>query len=805
MPIRFRCLTCQKPLSSASCLAGKHIACPVCKTQVWVPLEESGEAGLPSSVAELPDPLPHELAPEPVRRPVGNLVWACGILVLLVCLAGALGMALRGPDAGADFAGQPAGRAEALLIAQADPIIDFEDLPDASATGPTIVFPDSTKAAQTENLPAPENLDWPPELDWSKGAANRTLEQEPKVLPGAGAAAAPLPEGPVKPATSPSEMKTASSVRERWATKRRSHLTDSELRQQLMLPVEVDLEAAPGTTKRLISQSPKAAASGVDLVPQLSARRADLIGLPLHLGGLARMSTEEALNLKVLSGRLRFAIQASIPGAHEDVVDARPDHELLRRQLLNSPQQSLWLRPVALSTLRQLLIPEHKNVRLVLVDLLSNIDGRLASMVLAERAVFDLDADVRLAALVALNNRPVAEYESSLIAGLRYPWPAIADHAAEALVILNLKNTVPKLMTLLDTRDLGEPYPVSMGQTKRAVVPELVRINHLRNCLLCHAYSSSAADPVRGLVPHAEHTVPLPVAGVQIETKGWGGGGGSRPSVNVVTSTFVRADITFLREDFSIIQPVAKHGRLWPADQRFDYLIRLRPLNAADLSSWQGKLDAFRTSASQSESLMYALRELTGENPGATQEDWKRLYSTITGRRFDKPLEPADQLGRIKDALVAGAPNEQLKRLALFRDKTGTAYDTALAQAIPELPTELHKTARAILADRFFCMPVNTLAEKLGDKDEEVRRAVVSVSRQRKLKALVPELIGLLDDSNPEIAGQVHQLLQHFAAKDLGPRRGADRDARLSAMTAWRDWWEQETQRLTRRRREASQ
>ncbi len=64
----------------------------------------------------------------------------------------------------------------------------------------------------------------------------------------------------------------------------------------------------------------------------------------------------------------------------------------------------------------------------------------------------------------------------------------------------------------------------------------------------------------------------------------------------------------------------------------------------------------------------------------------------------------------------------------------------------------------------------------------------------------MPELIELLDDSNPEISGQVHQLLQKFASKDLGPRRGADHDARLAAMTAWRDWWELQSERQAARK-----
>src|SRR5262249_24004624 len=247
---------------------------------------------------------------------------------------------------------------------------------------------------------------------------------------------------------------------------------------------------------------------------------------------------------------------------------------------------------------------------------LAKIEGKLSSMALAERAIFDLDADVRLAALVALKDRPSAEYRSVLIAGLRYPWPAFADHAAEALVALDVRDAVPKLISLLDARELGEPYPVTWGKSRLAMVPELVRINHLRNCLLCHAYSASPTDVVRGLVPNAEHLVPLPSSGGR-----WGGsGGGSGPSG--LALTFVRADINFLRQDFSVVQPVPNHGRLWPADQRYDYVVRLRPLGSKELLSWQEKVRDFQGAEPQREALLYALRELTGENPGPSAQDW---------------------------------------------------------------------------------------------------------------------------------------------------------------------------------------
>ena len=104
---------------------------------------------------------------------------------------------------------------------------------------------------------------------------------------------------------------------------------------------------------------------------------------------------------------------------------------------------------------------------------------------------------------------------------------------------------------------------------------------------------------------------------------------------------------------------------------------------------------------------------------------------------------------------------------------------------------QLISLARAVLADRFWCRPLQELRDKLGDPEADVRRATATVCRQRKLKALTPELIGLLADENTDLAKLAHQVLQQFAApRDFGPRKGANPEERLQAMSAWRDWWE---------------
>src|SRR5262249_7280263 len=161
----------------------------------------------------------------------------------------------------------------------------------------------------------------------------------------------------------------------------------------------------------------------------------------------------------------------------------------------------------------------------------------------------------------------------------------------------------------------------------------------------------------------AEHLVPLPSSG----SRSWGGGGSSGGSAgSVVVSTFVRADINFIRQDFSVVQPVAKHGRLWPADQRYDYLIRLRPLGARELLSQDDKRKDTTLGEARREAVLFALRELTGDNPGPSAEDWKRHYSTITGEHFPKPLDAAAQALHIKNCLIDGQPAQQAEVLSAF-------------------------------------------------------------------------------------------------------------------------------------------
>jgi len=274
--------------------------------------------------------------------------------------------------------------------------------------------------------------------------------------------------------------------------------------------------------------------------------------------------------------------------------------KVLQRLLQTSTD---WFQDDGLSTLGQILQVEDEASRRVFVKRLTKVTGAKTSVLLARLALFDLSGTIREEAIGALKDRPRADYRQMLLDGLRYPWPPVAAHAAEALAALKDRDSLARLAAMLDEPD---PCAPARDKNNKWVVPEVVRINHLRNCLLCHPPSSSVKDPMRAVVPTPGQTLP-------------------RVYYSSSEGDFVRADVTYLRQDFSLIERVAKPDK-WPEWQRFDYLIRTRELTAEELAAHKGKA---RKSASssypQKEAVLFALRELTGQNAGYKSTDWYDL------------------------------------------------------------------------------------------------------------------------------------------------------------------------------------
>jgi hypothetical protein len=413
--------------------------------------------------------------------------------------------------------------------------------------------------------------------------------------------------------------------------KRRDTRSAEELSRQLLAVPELDLGAEPETGASILAAARPGGSRFTEPILEPLLKRADLQGLPMALGADCRLEGQSSRIMDFMATELRLHLL----GCMQDGV---PNVPLLRQRLQVKGGQ---LEPeVNALLLVQMLQVEEQPIRLLLVELLADTPGRRASAALAGRALFDLAPEVREAAVRALADRPRPEFRQVLLDGLRYPWAPVADHAAEALVALDDRQSLPQLTRLcdepdpsrsarrafhdidpalltspsswperlrlptavvLDESEGGEPrttvlaYP--KGTSKQVlelrrsvdVVREVVRVNHLRNCLLCHPPSLDGNDPVRGMVPRPDQSLP-PFSPSQYEGR---------------DGNFVRADVTYLRQDFSLPQPVDSPGK-WPAHQRYDYLVRTRYATHKELRREPP------ATYPQRESVRWALRELGG-------------------------------------------------------------------------------------------------------------------------------------------------------------------------------------------------
>jgi hypothetical protein len=379
----------------------------------------------------------------------------------------------------------------------------------------------------------------------------------------------PPPAPVAAPAAPPPVVEVIAPPRRVPVIVRRHSLDDEDLRRQLLSAPEIRLDSDETSHRQILATARVRSHRIPHPTLALLTSRADLAGLPMRMGVECQAGKEAAENLEALSIKLHQYLHAAVgqPGTG----DPRLDVAVLRRKLFEGRQDQPceWLQPEAVPTLVQMLQVENKPARLLLVELLAGIPGPAAGTALAQRALFDLVPEVRAAAVQALDDRPRPEYRATLLDGFRYPWDPVADHAAEALVALRDEGAVPQMLQML-----GEPGPRAPfleGGDKGVRVRELVRVNHVGNCLLCHAPSAGTADPVRGRVPSPGEAR-----------------GGSSYSGGSSQDLFVRADVTYLRQDFSVPQP-ANGPRSGPRHQRYDYLVRTRPAEAGD---WKHQSDS---------------------------------------------------------------------------------------------------------------------------------------------------------------------------------------------------------------------
>jgi HEAT repeat protein len=533
--------------------------------------------------------------------------------------------------------------------------------------------------------------------------------------------------------------------------KRRRVVIEDNLRDQLAQMPEMGLTRANSKTLAKTYEA-NARLTANEINPGLVLQvRPDLATLPLRPGSARQLLPADAATLGRLSRKLHAYVDNATP---KDALGQRLDPVLLRDILRGEKygKRLEWLRPEAVPVLRQLLAHEQTPIRALLVELLAEIKGRRASELVAERAVFDLTADVRAAAVAALHPRPREQYRHVFLAALRFPWASAADHAAEALAALDDRDALPHLVTFLKLPDPSAPYPGARGgQFQRQVV----RVNHVTNCLMCHAPATTTQDPVIGLVP-----------GIQRRPQSRYGGqsGQSAPF-------WIRADVTFFRQDFSESLAVGSPNVPGRPTLRFDYLVRNYPLSIKAAKRLQEQY-ARQATYEQREAVLFALRELTGQDPGTRYEDWLKLYPTA---------EIDAEAARLTGKILQARPDQRERILRELTEGKGAANPQALARAIPKLPTADRAKARAALVKQLSRMKDDAFPDKLRDADAEVRQAAAAACVQRNDPTLVAHLIPLLSDSESPVSTEAHASLKKLTGQDLG-----------YSPVAWQGWLKSE-------------
>lgn len=341
--------------------------------------------------------------------------------------------------------------------------------------------------------------------------------------------------------------------------------------------------------------------AGTDhFIKVLVKSRPDLAGLPFVMG--------EACRLNKKQGTQFIEEVALVRRSKEQVAKEYADEKVS-----NAPE----VVAVRIAALMQMLAIEPAETRQKLVQYLSGLKHVDATRALTRLAIFSFDTKVRQAALGALKNRPAKESTEILLAGLRYPWPEMAQFAADAIVKLQRTDLLATIVDLLDEPDPRAPRLEVSATGKRIVVRELVRLNHHHNCLLCHAPGNSADIEIGrfGNTPDVL-TAAVPIVGQPLPPPSQGYDPFSSPDIRI------RADVTYLRQDFSLLQ-VVKDAAPWPESQRFDFLVRTREVSLKEVEAfdaWRRNQGADYISPYQ-RAIGSALRALTARNAGPAWRD----------------------------------------------------------------------------------------------------------------------------------------------------------------------------------------
>ena len=338
--------------------------------------------------------------------------------------------------------------------------------------------------------------------------------------------------------------------------------------------------------------------------------RKELRGLPFVMGDACRMNAQ-------LSPLFQASVEAVRNGMENDSrLKETPDqhHSMFWNTYLGQTNNEGFNTEHGLAALSQMLAPERMPLRAGLVQRLATTNRPEATKMLAKAAIFDSAGEVRAVAIKALKDRPREESADVLMAGLRYPMVSVASRAAVAMIMLDRKDLLAPIVDFLAEAAPGDPAETTIDGKKVCVVREVVRINHHRNCLLCHAPSTNGnPQEVPGAMPiPGESFAPSPKDAYN--------------SANSNDGPMIRADTTYLRQDFSVMMPV-ENAAPWPDKQRFDFLVRTRVVQGAELAGLLHKVNARPADylSANHQAALRVLRELSGQDAAPNRAAWQRV------------------------------------------------------------------------------------------------------------------------------------------------------------------------------------
>jgi hypothetical protein len=605
------------------------------------------------------------------------------------------------------------------------------------------------------------DVQMPPEAESPPAPPMAEVEQKPERI----AAPAPFP---------------LPAVPDKYAIRRRNNLSENDLRKKLALAPEFSLTPAVRQAMVATYQKDYQAHSRTSTLNEIDPYTLlkhfpKANQLPLRPAPLCQLGPNEAITLGVLARKLHAYLDLIAP------MDGNGKREPARlREVLHQERRGKrpeWLRAEAVPAMVQILMAEDVPLRLILVDMLGEIDGKAGSIGLAQRAAFDLSPEVRLAAIQALRHRPRADSRQILVNALRYPWPPAADHAAEALVALEDRDAAPLIVAQLSKADPAAPYDIGKSGT---AVREIVRVNHQANCLLCHAPATSGRNPVVGLDPITSRPIDPEAFANHYGSRG----GALGQSLGAWQGVLIRADVQFVRQDFSVTFPLGQPF-VEVQGQRFDFIVRTRPLKGAELREWKKLTPPPPTAYPQREAALFALRYLTGQDVGPTTEAWAQLY----------PNANAEAEGvRISSALLKSTADQRDQMIVRYREGKDERYTDGLAYAIPLLKGKLQVRVREALVERLSRLPVESLRDRLEDDHPELHQAAALATIRKADMDMVPDLIALLLDSDAELAQGARKTLERLTGEAFGPGAGDSPEERIAAAAEWRAWWRRQTE-----------